>query len=101
MNRLYLLAGAWVLLGLASASAEDNGQAIYDSKCSLCHAAGVAGAPKLGDKEAWEPRIATGEDALLASVLNGKNAMPPKAACMDCSEDDFKTAISYMISQAQ
>lgn len=78
-----------------------DGQAVYQRACQSCHAAGVAGAPKPGDKEAWAPRIATGMDALVASVTNGKNAMPPKGACMDCSDDDLKAAVQYMVDQSK
>ncbi|MFW2356913.1 c-type cytochrome [Hydrogenophaga sp.] len=51
------------------------GDAVYAAQCVACHAAGVAGAPKFGDAAAWAPRIATGYDALLTSVLKGKGAM--------------------------
>ena len=77
------------------------GQQVYKDSCQFCHAAGVAGAPKLGDKEAWAPRIALGLDALLASAINGKNVMPPRGACASCSDDDLKAAIEYMIGQSQ
>ena len=77
------------------------GQQVYKNSCQSCHAAGVAGAPKLGDKDAWAPRIATGIDALLASSINGKGIMPPKGACASCSEEDLKAAVEYMVSQAQ
>ena len=50
---------------------------------------------------AWAPRIAKGIDALLVSATNGLNAMPPKGLCMDCSEDELKGAIEYMISNSQ
>ena len=76
-----------------------GGQKIYQASCQACHAAGVAGAPKLGDKEAWAPRIAKGNDALFSSVKNGLNAMPPKGACMSCSDEELRSAIAYMISQ--
>ena len=71
---------------------------MYDKKCASCHAAGIAGAPKLADKAAWEPRLKSGIDALLASVINGKNAMPPKGACTECSEQDLRAAVEYMTS---
>ena len=78
-----------------------DGQSIYQKSCQSCHAAGVAGAPKLGDKEAWAPRIATGIDTMLATAISGKGAMPPKGACMDCSDEDLKAAIEYMVSESQ
>jgi len=76
-----------------------DGQKIYDTTCHACHAAGVAGAPKLGDKAAWAPRIAKGTDALLSSVKNGLNAMPPKGTCMACSDEQLRAAMLYMVQQ--
>jgi len=76
-----------------------DGQKIYKATCQTCHAAGVANAPKLGDKEAWAPRIAKGNDALFLSVKNGLNVMPPKGTCMSCSEDELRAAIEYMVKQ--
>ena len=79
----------------------DAGKAIYDKTCFACHLTGVANAPLLGNKEMWAPRIALGTDALYASVINGKGAMPPKGGAMQLSDDDVKTAVDYMVSQAQ
>jgi cytochrome c5 len=90
-----------VLLGLAGLASAADGQAIYQQSCQSCHAAGVAGAPKLGDKDAWAPRIAAGMDALMNTVMNGKNAMPPKGACMSCSDEDLTAAVQYMVEQSQ
>ena len=78
-----------------------DGLATYTKTCAVCHTAGVAGAPKLGDKAAWASRINSGVDALLASVSAGKGAMPPKGTCMDCSEADLKAALEYMVSQSK
>ena len=60
-----------------------------------CHAAGVAGAPKFGDKAAWAPRLALGVDGLTASVIKGKNAMPPKGGS-SASDAEIKAAVEYM-----
>jgi cytochrome c5 len=76
-----------------------DGEAIYRQSCMACHAAGVAGAPKPGDNEAWSPRITKGTGALVQSVTNGLNAMPPKGGCMSCSDDELRGAVEYMISQ--
>lgn len=89
------------LLVVNSAVQAADAETIYNTKCMACHATGAAGAPKIGDKEAWAPRIATGIDALVASATNGKNAMPPKGACMDCTADDLKAVIEYMTSKSQ
>ena len=93
---------AGILLSVSgTVFADVDGQKIYQTSCQACHATGAAGAPKLGDKEVWAPRIATGMDVLLASAINGKNAMPPNGACMSCSDDDLKAAVEYMVSQSQ
>lgn len=97
-----LIAG--VLLSVSGALYADDdpdGQKIYQTSCQACHSTGAAGSPKLGDKAAWAPRIATGVDAMLAVAIKGKNAMPPKGACMSCSDDDLKAAIEYIVSQSQ
>lgn len=83
--------------GTQTASAD--GERIYRTSCQACHAAGVAGAPKTGDKDAWAPRIAKGNDAMFMSVKNGLRAMPPKGACMSCSEEDLRAAMEYMVEQ--
>jgi cytochrome c5 len=63
----------------------------------------VAGAPKLGDKAAWEPRIAKGKDALVQSAINGLpgTAMPPKGTCAACTDEDLEAAVEYMLSSVQ
>ena len=68
----------------------------YNKTCAVCHAAGAAGAPKTGVPAEWEARLAKGMDAMVASVENGMNAMPPKGMCFDCSADDYKALILYM-----
>ena len=76
-----------------------SGQAVYDAACQLCHAAGVGGAPVLGDAAAWGARADKGMDELMAVTLNGINAMPPRGACMDCSDDELQSAVQYMLDQ--
>ncbi len=78
-----------------------NGKTTYDNNCAVCHAAGVAGAPKLGDKAAWAPRIATGMDTLHASALKGKNAMPPKGGMTNLPDADVVAAVDYMVKAAK
>lgn len=85
----------------APASAEDKAKAIYTSSCAACHMTGAAGAPKLGDKAAWAPRIKTGAESLYTSALKGKNAMPPKGGNASLSDSDVKSAVDYMVSQAK
>ena len=80
-----------------AAAGSGKGKSIYDSACLACHAAGVAGAPKTGDKAAWAPRLAAGVDALYASAIKGKNAMPPKGGQMQLADADVKAAVDYMV----
>jgi cytochrome c5 len=84
-----------------AAAGPRTGEQVYQTYCISCHGTGAAGAPKVGDAAAWAPRIATGIDTLLAKATSGLNAMPPKGLCMDCSEDELKGAIEYMISKSQ
>ncbi len=78
-----------------------NGEALYKQACTVCHAAGVAGAPKTGDKAAWAPRIAQGVEALTASAIKGKGAMPPKGGAMAASDAEIKAAVQYLIDRAK
>ncbi|MDN5843711.1 MAG: c-type cytochrome [Alcaligenaceae bacterium] len=75
------------------------GEKIYKSVCFACHAAGVAGAPKFGDKAAWEPFIKTGMDAMLKNAINGVGAMPPRGGSQ-ASDEEIKAAIEYMVNAA-
>ncbi len=81
----------------AAAVSADAGKKVYDTACMACHAAGVAGAPKLGDKAAWAPRLQKGIDTLHASALKGLNAMPPRGAST-ASDAEIKAAVDYMVA---
>ncbi|NIM43878.1 MAG: cytochrome c5 family protein [Hydrogenophaga sp.] len=84
-----------------AAAVAANGEALYKQACTVCHAAGVAGAPKTGDKAAWAPRIAQGVEALTASAIKGKGAMPPKGGAMSASDAEIKAAVQYLIDRAK
>jgi cytochrome c5 len=86
--------------GQAAAPAA-SGKGVYEANCAACHAAGVAGAPKFGDKTAWAARIKTGNDALHNSALKGKNAMPAKGGNAGLADADVKAAVDYMVSQSK
>ncbi|AOE50903.1 c-type cytochrome [Kangiella sediminilitoris] len=74
---------------------------IYNTYCSACHVAGVAGAPKLGDVAAWDSRLANGIETVYSNAINGINAMPPKGTCSDCSDDEIKAVVDYMVEQSK
>jgi cytochrome c5 len=85
----------------ATASAGGEGKAVYDQTCHVCHATGLAGSPKFGDKAAWAPRIATGMDKLYNAALHGLNAMPPKGGNTALTDAQVKAAVDYMASAAK
>jgi cytochrome c5 len=74
-----------------------KGKSVYDAACTVCHAAGIAGAPKAGDKAAWAPRLKTGMETLYTSSIKGKNAMPPKGGNLSLTDADVKAAVDYMV----
>ena len=84
-----------------AAAQPKSGEEVYNGACMSCHATGAAGAPKLGDTAAWAPRIAAGMDSLVANVMNGLNAMPPKGLCMACSDEELQGAVQYMVDNSQ
>lgn len=84
----------------SAAATPRSGSEIYQSACMACHATGVAEAPLLGDTAAWTERADEGFDALVGSVVSGKGAMPPKAGNPALTEDDIRSALSYMLKEA-
>jgi cytochrome c5 len=77
------------------------GQKIYESTCMACHLMGVAGAPKVGDHAAWAQRATKGIDGLTASVINGLNAMPPRAGNPQLTDVDIQQAVAYMLDKSK
>ncbi|WP_087024672.1 c-type cytochrome [Thaumasiovibrio subtropicus] len=75
-----------------------SGEKVYGTFCIACHGAGVAGAPKVNDKAAWEPRLAAGMDMVTQNAIQGFNAMPAKGTCMDCSDEEIVAAINHMVA---
>jgi len=84
-----------------AAAGAGDGKALYDAACAACHTTGAANAPKFGDKAAWAPRIATGIDAMLDSVVKGKSAMPPRGGRADAKDADLRAAIEYIVGAAR
>lgn len=81
---------------------KEPGQEVYEQFCSTCHRDGLAGAPKFRDEAGWKSRLAAKKDVagLAASAIKGVNAMPPKGTCAECSEEDLKNAIQYMLPKS-
>ena len=85
----------------AAAAGPKDGATIYNTVCGVCHNTGVAGAPKIDDKAAWAPRVATGKEALYKSALGGKNAMPAKGGAADLSDAEIKATVDYMMGKVK
>ena len=83
----------------AAGGAARSGEQIYKGACAACHDAGVAGAPKLGDKGAWSARLAQGLNGLMKSATAGKNAMPPRGGS-DASDSELTGAVIYIANQS-
>lgn len=90
----------------AAPAAPENtvGKSVYGKTCAMCHAAGVAGAPKPGDKADWGPRIAQGKDTLYKHALEGftgsKGMMPARGGAATLGDDEVKAAVDFMADQS-
>lgn len=79
------------------AAGNRSGEEIYDSFCFACHATGVSEAPILGDSEAWSVRLEKGLDTLWQTTLTGINLMPERGSCVNCTDDELRDALDYML----
>jgi cytochrome c5 len=81
------------------------GDQVFQQVCQACHGAGVAGAPKAGDKAAWAPRLAEGADTLHKHAIAGYQGksgfMPPKGGRTDLTDKSVMNAVDYMVSQVK
>ena len=80
---------------------ERSGEEIYNSKCAGCHTSGVMGSPKFASLEDWAPRIDLGLEKLTLSAIAGKGGMPAKGTCMDCTDNDIKITVQYMLDSLE
>lgn len=78
-----------------------DGESIYNTVCTACHATGLTGAPKTGDKAAWAPRMAAGFDAMFKNANNGKGAMPAKGGAVNLTDAELKAAVEYLVGKAK
>ena len=81
-----------------AASGKVDGKKVYESTCIACHGAGVANAPKFGDKNAWAMHLMHGTEHVYENALKGKGAMPPKGGNLTLSEAEVKAAVDYMLA---
>lgn len=86
---------------LPSSSGSDAGKGIYSTYCAACHTTGAGGAPKLGNKTAWNPLIKLGMNQLYSNAMNGIGGMPRKGNCNTCTNKQIQQVVDYMVSQAQ
>lgn len=80
-----------------AAAAGMTGSDVYSTYCHTCHGTGLNDAPKIGDSEAWTPRVSKGAEELLRTTKEGLNLMPVMGLCMACSDEELQAAIDYMI----
>lgn len=83
----------------AAPAAPKTGKDIYNSVCMACHTAGIAGAPKLGDKPGWESRLVQGQEVIIKNAINGIRGMPARGGRADLSDADVKLAVEYMLAE--
>ena len=93
-------AGPKPAAGAAPAGPAD-GKAVYNQACMACHAQGVAGSPRTGDKAAWTARLQQGMDTLVQSAIKGKGAMPPKGGFAQLTDAQVRAAVEFMLSQSK
>lgn len=96
-------AAATTTTATATQVSADAGEKLFSSVCTTCHTAGLMGAPKLGDKAAWAPRIAQGKDTLYKNAIvgyQGKAGVMPAKGGSQASDEEVKAAVDYMVSKA-
>ena len=92
--------GKWVEpVSKKQPAAARTGEQIVKMRCSKCHETGKGGAPKIGDQQAWIPRLKDGLDATVRSAINGHGGMPARAGMPDLTDAELKDAITYMINK--
>ena len=84
-----------------TAAAQSDGSKVYQTVCAACHGSGLVGAPKLGDRAAWKPRLAQGLATLHEHAVKGIRGMPPKGGNPSLADGDVSAAVDYMVSQSK
>jgi len=81
-----------------SKTPDRTGREIVETQCVKCHGTGVNGAPKIGDRAAWTPRVKQGLDVVVSSAIHGHGAMPPRGGMADLTDAEIRSAIVYMFN---
>lgn len=109
-NRLFILAvlifGAicfvsFYIILTRSPQIERSGEEIFRAFCKSCHTSQIIKAPNIGDRQVWRIRISQGNDILLAHVINGYRGMPSRGTCSNCSVEELKRTIEYIVSESR
>ncbi|MDN6320021.1 MAG: c-type cytochrome [Marinobacter sp.] len=85
----------------SASSGPRSGSEVYDAVCMACHTTGAAGAPVIGDADAWAPRIDQGMETLISHAINGYNAMPAKGGCADCPDEEIEAALEHIVAESK
>lgn len=93
--------GELITLPATTSSTPRSPEALYQSHCQVCHQSGAAGAPILGKKAAWTARVAQGVEVLYQHAIGGYNAMPAKGGCINCSDEEIKSVVDYILANSQ
>jgi cytochrome c5 len=94
--------GGFAVSTMAAESDEFDAAQVYQARCYACHGTGAAQAPLLGDVIAWEVRLEKGLDTVVQNAITGLNgSMPPRGLCAECSDDDLKAIVDYMIEMSK
>lgn len=84
-----------------SPQVERSGEEVFRTFCKSCHTSRIIKAPNIGDRQAWEPRISQGDDVLLEHVIKGYRGMPSRGTCSNCSVEELKKTIRYIVSKSR
>lgn len=76
-----------------------TGEQVVQERCQECHSAGKSGAPKIGDVDAWKPRLQNGVQPLVKSAINGHNSMPARGGMANLSDAEMKSAVEFMVGK--
>jgi cytochrome c5 len=90
---------------MTPALAADDGATVFEDACASCHSGGFAGwwreAPDINDKEAWQPLLVKGAEALTLATINGIGEMPARGRCDTCTDEQIRAAVDYIMQEAQ